>query len=345
MPVSNRLAATVIAVALVGSGPDGTFAPIEAAAADDVTAAEALELYERKKWSRAFKALLPLAADGHPLAMRLVGEMYLYGEGTVADEEKGLHWMEQAADAGFPREANYIAGRYLARWQHDWNRAAPYVQRAAALGHPEAQAMLADMYGIGRGVPRDPEEARRWSRLAAEKTDNSWTVYRAARSYLDDPDGRDASEGLKLLRRAAEMGHGLAQDDLGGIYMDGAIAPVDFDEAQKWLVLAVRQGVPTAHMRLAKIYLLQGQPNNALSCWVDAWKAARETENEALLREVYQWYVVLGLIGLTTGPDGYPAEVLERDKSPKGECKSEGEDFIFVLLDQFFEDLGGSAGR
>jgi TPR repeat protein len=328
--------ATVLAVFFAISGPGAT---TSTSAQEAAQVADALRLYEAKRWSRAYRALVPVAKAGHPRAMLLVGEMLLFGHGTTSDIDEGLMWLERAADDGLAREATYLAGRFLARWKHDWTRAAPYVSRAAALGHPEAQAMLANMYAMGRGVARNPAEAERLRRQAADTTEDTWTVWLAARSYLDggrDGGSRDTGRGIELLRKAAEKGHALAQDDLGAIYLEGALVPVDLREAQRWLEAASRNGVATAHMRLAKLYLAKGQPNNALSCWIDAWKGARDTDNERLLKEVYVWYFALGLIGHATGP----TDVLKNDKSPKGVCRSEPMEFVSLLIAQYIEDAG-----
>jgi TPR repeat protein len=318
-----------------------TGAGVAWAAEDTPPVAEALRLYEEKRWSRAFKALLPLAEQGHPRAMLLIGEMLALGTGTVENDEAALEWLDRAADAGFAREATFFAGRHLGEWERDWHAAAPYLQRAAALGHPEAQTMLADMHDTGRGVPRDRVEADRLRRMAADTTNDSWTVYRAARSFLDgreDGSGRDVDRAIELLQRAAEMGHGLAQDDLGAIYLDGELVAADVVEAQRWLEAASLNGVPTAHMRLAKLYLGKGQPRNAMSCWFDAWKSALETDNQELMKEVMSWFVALGLIGHATGS----TDILERDKSPQGVCRTEpsAAELAGVLVHQYLKDAG-----
>ena len=299
------------------------------------------ELYDRKKWSKAFKSLLPLAEAGHPRAMLLVGEMMLHGRGVVSDLEAGLVWLERAGEKGHARDANYVAGRYLGMWRQDWARAVPYVELAANLDHPEAQAMLADMYAIGRGIPRDTEKAEIWARRAASQTGNAWVVYRAARSYLDG-EKRDHVEAVKSLIRASKMGLAIAQSDLGTLYLEGELVPFNLENAQYWLVQAAERGVPVANMRLAEIYARLGQPRNAISCWIDAWKGARLTENQALLIEVYKWYTVLGIAGHISGGK---LNIDDIDQSPPGVCRGKPMEIFDILVSQYFEDVESTSRR
>lgn len=53
----------------------------------------------------------------------------------------------------------------------DYGRAVPELQERAEEGKPQAQALLAELYRTGRGVPRDLEEAFRWTLAAAEGSD------------------------------------------------------------------------------------------------------------------------------------------------------------------------------
>jgi TPR repeat protein len=62
------------------------------------------------------------------------------------------------------------------------------------------------MYGKGLGVPKDPGEAIKWYRLAAEQ------------------------------------GHASAQNNLGLLLANGEGAPQDYVQAYKWLILSAVQG-------------------------------------------------------------------------------------------------------
>lgn len=53
----------------------------------------------------------------------------------------------------------------------DYGRAVPDLQRLAAEGRPQAQALLAELYRTGGGIPRDLEQAFRWTLAAAKGGD------------------------------------------------------------------------------------------------------------------------------------------------------------------------------
>ena len=72
-----------LAAVVAAAGPP---APLSA---QDQEPLQAFVLYEKKKWSRVFKELLPLAQAGNDRAMLLVGEMYLYGEGINEKPDRG----------------------------------------------------------------------------------------------------------------------------------------------------------------------------------------------------------------------------------------------------------------
>jgi uncharacterized protein len=62
--------------------------------------ASAVKAYEAQQYDTAFTAFRELAEIGHPASQRVVGMMYLRGEGTVRSGPKGYAWLKLAADAG-----------------------------------------------------------------------------------------------------------------------------------------------------------------------------------------------------------------------------------------------------
>ena len=76
----------------------------------------------------------PLAEHGVSHAQNVLGELYMYGDGTPQDFDKAAEWFRLAAE------------------QH--NRRAPF--------------MLGVLYWSGDGVPKDYDKAVKWFRLADE---------------------------------------------------------------------------------------------------------------------------------------------------------------------------------
>jgi TPR repeat protein len=109
-----------------------------------------------------------------------------------------------------------------------------------------AEYELAQMYGIGIGVPKTPTEEHSWLQRSA-RHGNVQAQYelgialREGRGTVQDFD-----EARKWLQRAAEGGDGRAQYALGLMFRTGMGIPVDNVKAYVWLNVAAAQGVPGA---------------------------------------------------------------------------------------------------
>ncbi len=116
--------------------------------------------------------------------------------------------------------------------------------QAANLGLPAAQLKLAGLYETGdAGMTRDPVEARKWARRAAEREDPRGM--HAFGMYLFDGVGgpRNRPEALGWLLKAADRGLIDSQYNVARIYENGdeGIAP-NPSEAFKWYLIAARTG-------------------------------------------------------------------------------------------------------
>ena len=91
-------------------------------------------------------------------------------------------------------------------------------------------------------------------------------LYVRALNYIDGKNGcpRDPKEGLRLLRLVAERGYTDAYFDIGGIYGTGWGVKRDLDEAEKWYLLAEKNGHPKSYGRIADIYLCREKPKEAV---------------------------------------------------------------------------------
>lgn len=126
----------------------------------------------------------------------------------------------------------------------------------AQSGAPDAQYVLALVYGIGRLVPRDEAAAQRWMLKSAEQ---GYVPAEAAvgEHYLDKhrsgpvPNYADADRWLRL---AATQGDAEAQLWLGLGYERGYFGDIDNQEALKWLRESADQGLPDAQFRLGQMY-------------------------------------------------------------------------------------------
>ncbi len=129
-----------------------------------------------------------------------------------------------------------------------------FTQCRARGGNTFAQFELARAYEQGRGVPRDPAQAAKWYRRAAEST--------VEMQFTPPASGPDAAYGQTIPSHEGRRWPGLAEAQyrLGLMYLEGRGVPQDRAQARKWLERAARQGYPEAVARLKE--LDAAQPSN-----------------------------------------------------------------------------------
>ncbi|PZU90838.1 MAG: exopolysaccharide biosynthesis protein [Chelatococcus sp.] len=135
----------------------------------------------------AVRALEYAASQGHLTAQFKLGRMYAGGEGVPANDLKAFEYFSKIADenadaipgtadgrivgSAFVALGGYfldgIKGSYV---RPNSDRAFDMFHYAASyFGDPDGQYNLARLYMKGQGTARDPRQAARWMKLAAEK--------------------------------------------------------------------------------------------------------------------------------------------------------------------------------
>lgn len=135
----------------------------------------------------AVRALEYAAAQGHLAAQFKLGRVYASGDGVPTNDLKAFEYFSKIADenadevpgtsdgrivsAAFVALGGYfldgIKGTYV---KPNPDRAFDMFHYAASyFGDPDGQYNLARLYLNGTGVSRDPRQAARWMKLAAEK--------------------------------------------------------------------------------------------------------------------------------------------------------------------------------
>lgn len=120
----------------------------------------------------------------------------------------------------------------------DLDEAMDMLRRAASLGSAGAQFQVGDMYLRGQGVEQDLLEAARWYTRAAEQG-HPVAQYSLGILYkLGGGVRKSSARSIKWLARSAAQGVPEAQYELGLSYASGAGSRRDFVAAYKWLSLA-----------------------------------------------------------------------------------------------------------
>ena len=116
-------------------------------------------------------------------------------------------------------------------------------------GDAEAQCWVGRVYGEGRLVPKDAEEAARWFLKSADQGYAS-----AQRLYGLMSAHVNRSVGERWMLRAAEQGDAEAQFWLGVAYEQDWFGTTDVKEAVKWYQKAAEGGNPDAQVELGQKY-------------------------------------------------------------------------------------------
>ncbi|WP_158559759.1 MULTISPECIES: nuclear transport factor 2 family protein [unclassified Herbaspirillum] len=128
------------------------------------------------------------------------------------------------------------------------------VADAAAAGDAESQYTLAQMYGSGSGVPRDPAAAALWLQKAANQGHANAQFSLGTSYLLGDGVPKSAALAIEWLNKSAQQGNSLAQANLGAIYLNGDGVAQNFRVALSWFEKAAAQGLPLAQYSLGKMH-------------------------------------------------------------------------------------------
>lgn len=156
----NR-AAIALAILLAIAPPTGAFADGNAG----------LKAYQQGDFATAFKEFLPLAEAGQAAAQAAIGQMYLNGEGVVADPAQAASWLERAAEGGNARARYQIGNMYAAGYgvAQDDMKASYYLIKAANQNMATAQLAMAQRFYHGQGVPKDLVQSFLFAALSARQ--------------------------------------------------------------------------------------------------------------------------------------------------------------------------------
>ncbi len=130
----------------------------------------------------------------------------------------------------------------------------------ARQGDPAAERNIGHMYRLGRGVERDPAEAVKWYRRAAEKGLARAQANLANMYLAGEGVPRDYGAAARWLYLAAVQGHVIAQYNLGQMYLSGLGVRKDPVRAMAWYNLAAKAGYQKALDKLSLLVAASGPP-------------------------------------------------------------------------------------
>lgn len=119
------------------------------------------------------------AGQGYTLAMDNLADMYEYGRGVKPNRQEADMWRKKSQNIRHVesnKANNTVAIRTVGteeyekgmQYYYQWKfaEAAPWLQKSAEKGHPEAQLILASLYEKGQGVNKSKVQATYWTEKA-----------------------------------------------------------------------------------------------------------------------------------------------------------------------------------
>jgi hypothetical protein len=227
----------------------------------------------------AWKLYQRAAEAGNAEGMVLLGDCLYDGNGVNRDAHAALAWYDRAAKAGSQTGAQRAARmreEALTLYtraeknleQGQCTGALELLNRAAELGHAEANSLLGDCYLGGRGVKASPKRAAEHYRLAAEDG-SARAMYRLGTLYLMNMGVRfDARRAQQLLEQAHLGGYHKAEEKLEELkarqekYLADKLYSLscviyhrgDSREAARFRAAAAKKGQPRATYLLGCMY-------------------------------------------------------------------------------------------
>jgi len=232
------------------------------------------------------------AEQGNALAQNTLGDAFYKGKGVPQDYAEAVKWYRKAADqANADAEESlascYSAGQGVAqdpveadKW---YQKAAEFRRKVAEAGNSIAasqlegaekgnvQDQLALAFNLKMGIfgqKKDPKEAAKWYRAAAEQGDarGQWTL---GTMYADgDGIDPDTVEAARFLAKAAEQGDADYESMLAYRYFKGKGVVQDYREAAKWFRKAADQGNSLGESGLAVLCANgNGVPKNDIEAY------------------------------------------------------------------------------
>ena len=123
-------------------------APAGLASTYDLEEAKAaMDAYQKKDFSTAYRKFKALSEQGHPEGQAMLGKMLINGQGVARDVDESLRWLEKSATQGYsPAQLVlgnfYKDGRFVAKSEE---KAAYWYRKAAAQGDSVAKQNLQEM--------------------------------------------------------------------------------------------------------------------------------------------------------------------------------------------------------
>lgn len=293
----------------------------------DTTFRDALAAYDAGDYPKALGLFEKTynKVKGNDEAALYLGQMYLTGQGTAPDINKAIYWLKKVAEMPVPDFNNRLR----------FDPANPYEMDMRSRGC----MALARLYMTGRGVPRNPKEAKKWF-MAADAGGYIPATHNVGLIFQSGYGGeKSAAKAVTYFERAGKEGFAPSQYALGQIYYNGADGVAqDKTKAGAWLLLAAKAGHPDALFAVGRMYDLgEGGATvdlpRALAYYKEAAVKGQPDAQTTLATYLY------------TGEGGAPQDLVTARKLFEAAAKQGEPEAMFNLAVMLFNGEGGPKDR
>lgn len=233
-------------------------------------AGNVLEAYRSGHYTEAAKQFLD-GSKPDKVGYDYLGQMYLYGYGMLKNNQRAIQNLKASADRGYLPAQKQMA-RYELIHEKNPTEALKWFKKAAEKGDLKAQLYTAAAYHFGVGVKRNEDKARRYDIMASKQGD-SLAQASLAEHFLESRHASNKRLGMIWVKRAVEQKEPEGEYLLAEVYLEGKLAPKDLAEAKRLYDSALAAGYTPAMQGLAK--LAKANADEALAkTWNDKYQAA-----------------------------------------------------------------------
>lgn len=209
----------------------------------DGPAKEAMDAFQAGRHAKAVELAKPLADQGNPEALYLMGFAHETGQGAESSKETALEYYRKAAAAKHKDAAYRLSFILLASEKEEERDQARQALETAAKDDPAvAGRILGEAYLRGRLSPTaDPDKAIFWWKRAADAGDvpSLMLMGRFYEGQFGFPELKDPKEALASYSKAAGLGNASAMAAIGSRLLSGDEKIRNEKKGREWLKKAI----------------------------------------------------------------------------------------------------------
>ena len=214
----------------------------------------AMDAFKEGRHAKAVELAKPLAEQGNPEALYLLGFAHESGQGAEQSKEKALEYYRKAA-AGKNKDAVYRMSFILlaSEKEEERDQARQALETAAKDDPAVAARILGEAYLRGMLSPSpDPDKAIYWWKHAAEAGDvlSRLLVARFYEGQFGFPELKDLKASIENYTKAADDGNAGAMAALGSRLLSGDEKIRDEKKGREWLKKAIAAKEYSAYLAL-----------------------------------------------------------------------------------------------